>query len=205
VFVRRLSATLILFFLSPVAAATGLDYGGGFDGSIQIALGQHFTGKIVAPTFFPSLEFRFGYDVSQDYTLRLDLGVALTEIAESDRPSFEGASFMVGHFSLVFLYTPEVSDSFRLNLGAAFGLWFSAMWGDDDLMGNMAGSVQKYLEALSISYAAVAGAEWDLSDGFALFFEVRGNLALATFGKEYNTGGVTVLAGVLFRVRPVGP
>ena len=202
--VRGLSVTLILLFMSPVATATGPGYGGGFDGSIQIALGQHFTGKIIAPTFFPTLEFRFGYDVSRDYMLRLDLGTGFAKITESDRSTFEGAYFMVGHFSLVFLCTPEVSDNFRFNLGAGLGLWFSAMWGDD-LMGTMSGSVQKYLEALSVSYAGVAGAEWDLSDGFALFLELRGNLALATFGKEYNTGGVTVLAGVLFRVRPSGP
>jgi hypothetical protein len=202
--VRRFVIILILWLLSSVAAAQGPGYGGGFDGSVQVALGQHFTGKICAPTFFPFLEFRFGHAVSRDYTLRLDLGTALTRIAESDRSSFEGATFMLGHFSLVFLYTPEVSKSFRLNLGSALGLWFAAMWGED-LMGTMAGSVQKYLEALSISYAAVAGAEWDLSDGFALFFEARGNLALAKFGREYNTGGVTVLAGILFRVRSSGP
>ncbi|MFC1654594.1 hypothetical protein ACFL2F_02210, partial [Myxococcota bacterium] len=104
----------------------GRGYDDSFAGSIQFAYGQHFTGKMIAPTFFPTLDFRFGYDVSRDYTLRLDLGTGFAKIAESDRPSFEGAWFMAGHFSLVFLYTPEVSDSFRLNLGGALGLWFSA-------------------------------------------------------------------------------
>jgi hypothetical protein len=176
----------------------------GYSGSIQVAYGQHFTGKIIAPTYFPALEFRFGYAVSGDFTMRLDLGAGLTEIAESDRASFEGATFMVGNASMAFLYTPAVSEGFHVNLGAGLGLWFSAMWGDD-LLGTVSGSVQKYLEALSISYAAVAGTEWDLSDRCALFFEVRGNLALAKFGQEYNTGGVTVLVGFLYRVRSSGP
>lgn len=201
---RRMPIVLVLLLLAPAATAQGPGRAGGFDGSVQIAVGQHFTGKICAPGFFPALEFRFGLGISRDFALRLDLGAAITRIAESDRPGFEGATFMVGGFAPVLLYTPELSEGFRLNLGGSVGLWFSAMWGDD-LLDTTSGSVHKYLEVLSISYAAVAGAEWDLTDGLALFFEVRGNLALAEFGREYNAGGVTVLAGVLFRVRSSGP
>ncbi len=195
---------ILVLLLSAPGAGHGAGHGGGLDGSIQIALGQHFTGKICAPTFFPVLDLRFGLEIGGDLTLRLDLGAGLTRIAESDRPGFEGATFLVGNCAPVLLYTPELAEGFRLNLGGSVGLWFSAMWGDN-LLDTMSGSVHNYLEALSISYAAVAGAEWDLSEGFAVFFEVRGNLAMATYGREYNTGGVTALAGVLFRVRSPGP
>jgi opacity protein-like surface antigen len=198
--VRRYAVILIVLFYTSSAAAER-----GFDGSIQFAYGQHFTGKMVAPTYFPTLEFRFGYDVSRDFTMRLDLGAGLTEITESDRQSFEGATFMVGNFSLVLLYTPEVSDGLSLNLGGALGLWFSAMWGDHDLLGAMSGSMTKYLEALSVSYAAVAGVEWSISDRWALLFELRGNLAMVKFGQEYNAGGVTAMVGFVYRVRPSGP
>lgn len=178
---------------------------GGFTGSIQFAYGQHFTGKMIAPTYFPTLEFRFGYAVSRDFTMRLDLGAGFAKITESDRPSFEGAHFMNGHFSLVFLYTPEISDSLSLNLGGALGLWFSAMWGDHDLLGAMTGSMNKYLEALSVSYAAVAGVEWSISNQWALFLELRGNMAMVKFGQEYNSGGATVLLGFVYRVRSSVP
>jgi hypothetical protein len=193
---------LVLLLAAPGAGHAGGP--GGLDGSIQVAVGQHFTGKICAPGFFPTLEFRFGLDIGGDLTLRLDLGAGITSIAESDQPSFEGATFMVGNFAPVLLYTPEVSEGFRLNLGGSVGLWFSAMWGDN-LLDTMAGTVREYLEVTSVSYAAVAGAEWDLSDGFAVFFELRASLAMAKFGREYNTGGVTALAGVLFRVQSSGP
>jgi hypothetical protein len=184
--VRRYAIILIVLFCASSAAAER-----GFDGSIQFAYGQHFTGKMVAPTYFPTLEFRFGYDVSRDFTMRLDLGAGLTEITESDRQSFEGATFMVGNFSLVLLYTPEVSDGLSLNLGGALGLWFSAMWGDHDLLGAMSGSMTKYL--------------WSISDRWALLFELRGNLAMVKFGQEYNAGGVTAMVGFVYRVRPSGP
>jgi len=199
--VRRYAIILIVLFCASSAAAAEH----GYTGSIQFAYGQHFTGKMVAPTYFPTLEFRFGYDVSRDFTMRLDLGAGLTEITESDRQSFEGATFMVGNFSLVLLYTPEVSDNLSLNLGGALGLWFSAMWGDHDLLGAMTGSMNKYLEALSVSYAAVAGVEWSISDRWALLFELRGNLAMVKFGQEYNAGGVTAMVGFVYRVRPSGP
>jgi len=198
--VRRLAIIIVLFFAPPAAAAEP-----GFAGSIQLAYGQHFTGKMVAPTYFPALEFRCGYDVSRDFTMRLDLGAGLTEITESDRQSFEGATFMIGNFSLVFLYTPEISDSLSLNLGGALGVWFSAMWGDHDLLGAMSGSMKKYLEATSVSYAVVAGVEWSLSERWALFFELRGNLAMVKFGQDYNAGGVTALVGFVYRVKPFGP
>ena len=197
---RRLVAILIIIGCPWLAAA-----GGGLDGSVQLAYGQHFTGKMIAPTYFPSLEFRFGLDVSRDFSMRLDLGAGYARINESDRPSFEGADYMNGNFSLVFLYTPELSDSLRFNLGGALGLWFSAMWGDHDLLGNVSGSMTKYLEALSVSYAAVAGAELSVSDRWALFVEVRGNLAMVKFGQEYNAGGVTVMFGFLYRVKPYDP
>ena len=196
---------LIILFLSPAGAVWGRGYDDSFAWSIQVAYGQHFTGNMIAPTFFPALELRCAYGVSRDFTLRLDLGTGLTKITESDRLSFEGAWFMVGHFSLVFLYTPEVSDSFRLNLGGALGLWFSAMWGEHDLLGNLAGSMTKYLEALSVSYALVAGVQWSISDRWALFLELRGNMAMVQFGQEYNAGGVTVLMGFAYRVRSSVP
>lgn len=198
---QRLAVIFLVLLLSPAAPAAG----GGNTGSIQLAYGQHFTGKMIAPSFFPTLEFRFGLDVSRDLTMRLDLGTGYVKIAESDRPSFEGAHYMNGNFSLVFLYTPEVSDSLRFNLGGSLGLWFSAMWGDHDLLGNLAGSMTKYLEALSVSYAAVAGAEWSVSRRWALFLEVRANMAMVKFGQEYNAGGVTALLGFLYRVRPYDP
>ena len=200
-FVRKLAVIFAMVLVSPAAPAGS----GGYDGSIQFAYGQHFTGKMIAPTYFPTLEFRFGYDVSRDFSMRLDLGAGFAKITESDRFSFEGAHFMNGHFSLVFLYTPEASDSLRFNLGGALGLWFSAMWGDHDLLGNLTGSVNKYLEALSVSYGLIAGAEWCLSDRWALFLELRGNLAMVKFGQEYNAGGATVLLGFVYRVRPPGP
>jgi hypothetical protein len=188
-----------------VGCASSAAAEGGLGGSIQFAYGQHFTGKMIAPTYFPALEFRFGLDVSRDLTMRLDLGAGYAKITESDRQSFEGAHYMNGNFSLVFLYTPEVSDSLRFNLGGALGLWFSAMWGDHDLLGNLAGSMTKYLEALSVSYALVAGVEWCISDRWALFLELRGNMAMVKFGREYNAGGATVLAGFLYRVKPYDP
>jgi opacity protein-like surface antigen len=199
--VRRLTVIFAIMLVSPAVLAEA----SGFAGSIQFAYGQHFTGKMIAPTYFPALEFRFGYDVSRDFTMRLDLGAGFAKITESDRLSFEGAHFMNGNFSLVFLYTPEISDSLSLNLGGALGLWFSAMWGDHDLLGAMTGSMNKYLEALSVSYAAVAGVEWSVSDRWALFLELRGNMAMVKFGDEYNAGGVTVLLGFVYRVRPSGP
>jgi hypothetical protein len=198
--VHRLAVIFAIVTLSPAVPAAG-----GNTGSIQFAYGQHFTGKMIAPTYFPTLEFRFGLDVSRDFTMRLDLGTGYAKITESDRPSFEGAHYMNGNFSLVFLYTPEVSESLRFNLGGALGLWFSAMWGDHDLLGNLSGSMTKYLETLSVSYAAVAGAEWSISDRWALFLELRGNMAMVKFGQEYNAGGISVLLGFLYRVKPYDP
>ena len=197
---RRLVVILIIL-VSASSSATG----GGYTGSIQLAYGQHFTGKMIAPTYFPTVEFRFGLDVSRNFNMRLDLGMGYAKITESDRPSFEGADYMNGNFSLVFLYTPEVSESLRFNLGGALGLWFTAMWGDHDLLGNVSGSMTKYLERLSVSYAAVAGAEWSVSDRWALFFELRGNMAMVKYGQEYNAGGISVLAGFLYRVKPYDP
>jgi opacity protein-like surface antigen len=202
--VRRLAIGVVLL-LSSSAAARDPGYGAGYSGTIQFAYGQHFTGKMIAPQYFPTFEFRFGLDVSRNFTMRLDLGAGYAKIAKSDRPSFEGAHFMPGNFSLVFLYTPEASDSLRFNLGGSLGLWFSAMWGDHDLLGNLAGSMNKYMEALSVSYALVAGAEWIVSDRWALFLEVRGNMAMVKFGQEYNAGGATVMLGFLYRVKPYDP
>jgi hypothetical protein len=38
-----------------------------------------------------------------------------------------------------------------------------------------------------------------------LFLEVRGNMAMVKFGQEYNAGGVTVMLGFLYRVKPYDP
>jgi hypothetical protein len=78
------------------------------------------------------------------------------------------------------------------------------MWGND-LVGGV-GSVVDYLESLSVNYGLVAGGEWKLSSEWALVGELRLSVAMVPWGgDEYNTGGLTVLAGFAYRFMTEGP
>jgi opacity protein-like surface antigen len=190
---------LIAFFFIclPVSAGAGLSKS---DGSFGLLLGQHFTPKITAPGLFPALELKFGYKTSKSSTTRLDLGSAFTKVSDSEPASFNGALLYVGHLSLVFLYSPQVSKNISLNLGGTIGLWFSSLSGED-LFDTMAGSVINYIEQMSVSYGLILGVDYWLSKNWALSAELRGNLAMVKWGPGYNTGGLTVVCGFVYRMR----
>jgi hypothetical protein len=196
---RFLPFATVLLLLYPQGARAGKpDH---FDAWFGASLGQHFTGRITAPTFFPALEFRSGYRVTGEFTTRIALGTAITRVTGSHRPSFNDAGLMVGHASLGFLYTPEITPTIMLNLGGSVGAWLSSMWGDD-LLDTTSGHIYDHLEEISVSYALVLGAEWEISRDWALTGEIRVNAATLEWGGDiYNTGGATVLLGFVTRMR----
>jgi hypothetical protein len=196
---------LSLFFwtLGPqVAWGQGIHQGP--NASVEFLLGQHFSGKITAPTFFPMLVFRGGYRISEDFNTRLGVSAAFAGVSGSSRESFNSSHLMVGDLSLGFIYSPRLGEDFVLELGGELGLWMSAMWGDN-LLGGV-GQIIDYLEAMSVSYGVLAGGQWSISDRLALIGELRFNLAMVAWaGDEYNTGGLTVLFGLAYRFRSTGP
>ena len=195
-------AFMIGLLALPAVPAAGA---GGSDGWVGVMLGEHIPWNIAAPSFFPMLEFRAGYRVSRSFAMRIDLGGGYTVLQDPARKTFEGASLFVGHASLGLLWTPALTDDLVLDLGGSFGLWMSSMWGDD-LLGTVSGTESDYLEGLSVSYGALAGLDWEVARDVAITFEVRANLAQVEWGgKKYHTGGVSLLAGFLYRLASAGP
>jgi hypothetical protein len=65
--------------------------------------------------------------------------------------------------------------------------------------------VKDVLEAGGETLGAFAGAEWSVSPAIALKLEVRGTLIESSLGREpYQLGGVTVMAGFMYRVKAFG-
>lgn len=201
---RGLICLSSILCLLTASISAGEEYGGGYDACIEAVVGQHFSGSITAPTFFPAVELRGGYQVSEDYRIGMGLSAAFSKVTGSADQNFNGANLMVGDLSIGFMWTPGLSENFNLLLGARLGLWMSSMWGDD-LVGDT-GSVVDYLESLSVSYGLIAGGEWEMSSRFALVTELRLSVAMVPWaGNEYNTGGFTVLAGFAYRFMSEGP
>ncbi len=196
-----LTFCLFLIFSSPVL---GREANTRYNAWISTVLGQHFTGELNELGVYPMVEFRAGYQVGRYFTTRLELGLAITQITKPDRDSFSGAGLMGSHLSLGFLFTPGLAENFTMNLGGGIGVWMTSMWGDD-LLDTSYGSVKNYLEAVSISLAALVGFEWDLNLRWALVTELRYNRAIANFaGKEYNSGGFGVFFGFIYRLPASG-
>jgi hypothetical protein len=201
---RKLIWLGAMFCLLMAGSSPADEFVEGYDACMDLVVGQHFSGSISAPTFFPALELRGGYRVSDNYTVRLGLSAAYAQVTGSARSTFNDAHLMVGDLSIGFLFTPSLGEEFRLLLGARLGLWMSSMWGDALVGGT--GSEVDYLETLSVNYGLVAGGEWALSRAWALVGEVRLSVAMVPWaGAEYNTGGVTVLAGFTYRFMREGP
>lgn len=198
------TAALVLIGLLCFSGAAAGGRVAGPAGWVGVMLGEHIPWNIAAPSLFPLLELRAGYRASSEFALRIDLGGGITRLREPARETFEGASLFVGHASLVCLWTPLLSEDLRLQLGGGAGIWMSSMWGED-LLGTISGNQADYLEEISVSYAAVAGLDWNLTRAWALCFEARANLARVKWGGKYHTGGFGLLAGFVYRLADEGP
>ena len=167
-------------------------------------IGQHFLSELNPVGIYPLVEFRSGLKIDNLFTTRLVLGTAVCRVMDPPRESFDDAGLFAGHASLGLLFTPRLAEWVTLDLGGALGVWFTAMWGDD-LLDTRLGSVKKYLESTSVSLAAIVGFEFDVSDRWALVVETRYNRAVVNFGgREYNSGGIGLMAGFIYRVRVPG-
>ena len=172
------------------------------DSYVEGVLGQQFTGKIAGINLFPLLELRAGVRVSDSSTLRLGLGGGGTEVRASSRSSYDGSRLMVGNASMAWLWAFLQRDSFQLEGGLETGFWFCALWGKND--GRMsAGSTNRYLEQVAIHYSVLLGARIPLSALWTFSIESRLNAAMTAWdGASYNTGGCSVLFGL---IRVFGP
>jgi len=172
------------------------------DSYVEGVLGQQFTGKIAGINVFPLLEFRAGVRVSDSSTLRAGLGGGGTAVRASSRASYDGSRMMVGNASMAWLWAFLQRDSFQLEGGLETGFWFSALWGKNDER-DSAGSTDRYLEQVSLHYALLLGARIPISTLWTFSIESRLNAAMTAWdGASYNTGGLSVLFGLM---RVFGP
>ncbi len=200
---KTLLVWLITLSCMFVTSARAAEMNTGYNAFISAVIGQHFTGKHDSLALFPMLEFRAGYRVDSWFTTRIDLGLGLTKISNPDRESFRGAGLMASHLSLAFLFTPRLSESMGMYLGATTGVWFTAMWGDD-LLDTTYGSVHDYIEGTSVSLGGMLGFSWQVDPRWALLVEGRYNRAIVQFGgQQYNSGGVGVFFGFSYML-PAG-
>jgi hypothetical protein len=201
---RFLARLLLLVCLACPAGAGAQEMNSRYNAWIGAMIGQHFTGELNSPALFPMVEFRTGYRLGPYFSLRIDLGLAITKVTSSNRESFQGAGLMGSNCSMAFLFTPRLAENFGLNLGGSVGIWFTALWGDD-LVDTQYGSESDYLEAVALNLSGMVGFDWDIDREWALNMEVRYNRALVHFaGEEYNAGGFGILLGFKYRIPAPG-
>ncbi len=191
----------------PALAGEGSRSARSHDGQVGLVLGHHHTWRLNFPAFFPMLEFRAGYQVSDQFLVRIDIGMGASKVTNTDRESFEGGTLMMGNLGITLLWTPRIAQDLYLCLGATTGPWFTALWGDELAgVGVSAGSNVKYLESVVIGLGGVIGLEWNLSRRWALQLEARYNTARGDLGgSEYDFGGLSVFGGFLYRLPAYHP
>ncbi len=172
---------------------------------LEAALGQHFTGQVAGVNFFPLLQLSSGLSVSERSTVRLSLGGGGTEVRGSARSAYDGCRMMVGNASVAWLYALVEGEAFRLLGGVEGGFWFAALWGENDER-LTAGSANRYLEQVSAHYGLLLGVELPLTSRWTFSVESRLNAAMTEWdGALYNTGGLSVLLGLLYALGSAGP
>ncbi len=173
-------------------------------GQVGLALGHHQAFGLNFPGVNPTLEFRAGYQVSEEFLARIDLGVAGGQVGTSQVASFEGAWSLSVNLDLLLAWTPALSQNLNLTLGGVAGVWFTSLYGDDltgVLSSGEAGSPTGYLEAADFSVGAIVGLEYQLSNRWALSFEVRYLWAQAELGTyKGNLAGLTGTVGFIYRM-----
>lgn len=173
-------------------------------GQIGLALGHQQAFGLNFPAFNPTLEFRAGYQVSDEFLARIDLGAGGGQVGSSQVASFEGAWILNIHLGLLLAWTPTLSENLNLTLGGVAGVWFISLYGDDltgVLSSGQSGSPKGYLEAADFSAGAVVGLEYQLSNRWALSFEVRYLWAQSPLGSyKGNLAGLTGTVGFIYRM-----
>jgi opacity protein-like surface antigen len=210
---RRVWLAMLMLLLGPggllgaAGAAADERSQRGHDGQVGMSLGHLQSFELNPLAFQPMLEFRAGYQASESFLGRIDVGLAFSQINESAQESFEGAWWLGSHLAITLAWTPRLSRALYLTLGGSTGVWLSSLFGDDLTglqQGQSAGSLKSYLEAADFSLSALAGLEWCLDSEWALTFELRYIWANGTLGPlDSQLAGLGAHIGFVYRLAAV--